>query len=131
MRDPVQPRSESRQVFQFAEVLVGFEEHVLGHVQGILAITHQPEYVVEDALLPARDEEVVRLDVPTPGLNDQVAVFDEVMTRLMEKIDRRVLAELSNKLAPVDNAPGKVVGKLESIFSDEELTSYLDQVVKL
>jgi len=26
---------------------------------------------------------------------------------------------------------GKVVGKLESIFSDEELTSYLDQVVKL
>jgi uncharacterized protein (DUF2336 family) len=50
---------------------------------------------------------------------DQVAVFDEVMTRLMEKIDRRVLAELSNKLAPVDNAPGKVVGKLARHYDSQ------------
>lgn len=29
------------------------------------------------------------------------------------------------------NGDGKVVGKLESVFSDEELTSFLDQLVKL
>jgi len=44
--------------------------------------------------------------------DDQVAVFDDVIGRLIEKIDRRMLAELSNRLAPVKNAPLKVVGTL-------------------
>jgi uncharacterized protein (DUF2336 family) len=43
---------------------------------------------------------------------EQVAVFDDVMSRLIEKSDRRTLAELSNRLAPVSNAPIKVVGTL-------------------
>src|SRR5882672_6234044 len=43
---------------------------------------------------------------------DQVAVFDDVISRLIEKIDRRMLIELSNKLAQVKNAPAKVVGTL-------------------
>jgi uncharacterized protein (DUF2336 family) len=43
---------------------------------------------------------------------DQVAVFDDVLSRLIEKIDRRTLAELSNRLAQVKNAPSKVVGTL-------------------
>lgn len=44
--------------------------------------------------------------------DDHVAIFDEVMCRLIKDIDRAVLAEVSTKLAPVDNAPSKVVGTL-------------------
>jgi uncharacterized protein (DUF2336 family) len=44
--------------------------------------------------------------------DDQVAVFDDLISHLIEKIDRRVLVELSNRLAQVENAPGKVVGTL-------------------
>jgi uncharacterized protein (DUF2336 family) len=44
--------------------------------------------------------------------DDQVAVFDDVICHLIEKIDRRMLAELSNRLARVENAPLKVVGTL-------------------
>ena len=44
--------------------------------------------------------------------DDQVAVFDDVISRLIENIDRRVLIELSNRLARVKNAPIKVVSTL-------------------
>jgi uncharacterized protein (DUF2336 family) len=44
--------------------------------------------------------------------DEQVAVFDDVISHLIGKIDRRVLVELSNRLAQVENAPGKVVGML-------------------
>src|SRR5258708_2021730 len=44
--------------------------------------------------------------------DDQVAVFDDVISRLIEKSDRRTLAELSNRLAQVENAPSRVVGTL-------------------
>jgi uncharacterized protein (DUF2336 family) len=43
---------------------------------------------------------------------DQVAVFDDVISRLIEKVDRRLLVELSSRLAPVKNAPINVVGTL-------------------
>jgi uncharacterized protein (DUF2336 family) len=45
-------------------------------------------------------------------MDDQVAVFDDVICHLIEKIDRRMLAELSNRLAKVKNPPPKVVGTL-------------------
>lgn len=41
-----------------------------------------------------------------------VAVFDDVMTRLIEQIEREALIELSQRLAPVNNAPAKVIGRL-------------------
>src|ERR1700730_14972557 len=44
--------------------------------------------------------------------DDQVAVFDDVISRLIEKIDRRMLVELSNRLARAEKAPSKVVGTL-------------------
>lgn len=45
--------------------------------------------------------------------DDHVAVFDEVMCRLMKNnVDRPLLVELSNKLAPLANAPAKVVSTL-------------------
>ncbi len=43
---------------------------------------------------------------------DQVAIFDEVMSRLIRNMDRAPLAELSNTLAPVDNAPINVLRSL-------------------
>jgi uncharacterized protein (DUF2336 family) len=44
--------------------------------------------------------------------DDQVAVFDDVICRLLDKADRRTLAELSNRLAQVKNAPVRVVATL-------------------
>jgi uncharacterized protein (DUF2336 family) len=43
---------------------------------------------------------------------EQVAVFDDVISHLIEKIDRRMLVELSTRLAPVKNAPVRVIGLL-------------------
>lgn len=44
---------------------------------------------------------------------DQVALFDAVMGRLMHRnIDRALLADLSNRLAPVADAPGGFLGSL-------------------
>ncbi len=44
--------------------------------------------------------------------DEQVALFDEVIVRLIQKMDRLQLAELSNRLAPVANAPVRVLGRL-------------------
>jgi len=43
---------------------------------------------------------------------EQVDVFDEVIVRLIQKLDRVQLAELSNQLAPVEKGPTKVYGRL-------------------
>mgnify|MGYP002263230723 CR=1 FL=1 len=45
-------------------------------IERILAIRHQTQQVVEDALLPPGHEEVVGLDISLPRLGDQVAIFD-------------------------------------------------------
>jgi len=44
--------------------------------------------------------------------DEQVALFDEVIVRLIQKMDRLQLSELSNRLAPVANAPVRVLGRL-------------------
>jgi uncharacterized protein (DUF2336 family) len=44
--------------------------------------------------------------------NDHVAVFDEVLGRLVGKAERPELIELSDRLAPVGNAPSSVVDHL-------------------
>lgn len=43
---------------------------------------------------------------------EQIALFDDVICRLIPKMDRTALAELSNKLAPVGNAPVKAIASL-------------------
>jgi uncharacterized protein (DUF2336 family) len=43
---------------------------------------------------------------------DHVAVFDDIMSCLIEKIDREAVIELSCKLATVGNAPTRVIGRL-------------------
>lgn len=44
--------------------------------------------------------------------DEHVIIFDDVMCYLIEKIERDALIELSGRLAPIDNAPTKVVGRL-------------------
>jgi uncharacterized protein (DUF2336 family) len=45
---------------------------------------------------------------------EQVGVFDEVLDRLIDHIEAKTLAELGQRLAPIDNAPLKVIRKLAS-----------------
>jgi uncharacterized protein (DUF2336 family) len=53
-------------------------------------------------------------------LNDeQIAVFDDVLGQLIKRIETRALAELSARLAPVDNAPIEVIRRLAW---DDEIT---------
>jgi uncharacterized protein (DUF2336 family) len=44
--------------------------------------------------------------------DEHIAVFDELMGRLIEKIERRALVELSGRLAPAERAPINVIGRL-------------------
>jgi len=48
---------------------------------------------------------------------DHVALFDSIFARLIEDIETRARAELSERLAPVDNAPPKLVRRLA--FDDD------------
>lgn len=43
---------------------------------------------------------------------EQVGLFDDVIGHLIRKIERAALIELSDRLAPIDNAPRNVVGQL-------------------
>jgi len=43
---------------------------------------------------------------------DQIALFDDVMGRLIERIETRALADLSERLGPVAKAPERVVRRL-------------------
>ena len=44
--------------------------------------------------------------------DEHIAVFDELIGRLIEKIERQALIELTGKLAPVDRGPINVIGRL-------------------
>ncbi len=44
--------------------------------------------------------------------DESIAVFDDLMSRLIEQIERQALVELSNKLAPIERAPQNVIGRL-------------------
>lgn len=49
----------------------------------------------------------------TESLADEhVVIFDDVMSYLIEKVQREALIELSGRLAPVSKAPIKVIGQL-------------------
>ncbi len=44
----------------------------------------------------------------------QVAVFNGIMSRLIERVDRRGLIDLSLRLAPADHAPINMIGRLSA-----------------
>ena len=43
---------------------------------------------------------------------EQISVFDDVIGHLMKRVENRNLAELSERLAPIDNAPNNVIQAL-------------------
>jgi uncharacterized protein (DUF2336 family) len=49
--------------------------------------------------------------------DDQIAVFDDVLRKLIERIETRALVELSSRLAPIGNAPIETIRRLA--WSDE------------
>src|SRR5882672_10591298 len=44
--------------------------------------------------------------------DDQINVFDDVLKRLIDRVETKALAELSRRLAPTPNAPNDVIQKL-------------------
>lgn len=58
--------------------------------------------------------------VEADRLNDaQIGVFDDVLLKLIERIETKALAQLSSRLAPVDSAPIEVIRRLAR---DDEVT---------
>jgi uncharacterized protein (DUF2336 family) len=44
--------------------------------------------------------------------DEQINVFDDVLQRLIERVEAKALAELSRRLAPIHNAPNNIIQKL-------------------
>ena len=44
--------------------------------------------------------------------DEQIGLFDDVLGKLIHRIETKALAELSSRLAPIDNAPIDVIGRL-------------------
>src|SRR5262245_54592649 len=51
--------------------------------------------------------------------DEHVALFDDVLMRLIEEIEAKARAELSRRLAPIENAPVEVVRRLAK---DDDIT---------
>jgi len=65
--------------------------------------------------------------------DEHVAVFDDVMLHLVDKIERSALVRLSKQLAPIENAPVRTVHRLaddvQAAFArNAELTFLRDQL---
>jgi hypothetical protein len=76
---------------------------------------------LEDAIASVSDEKRVSMlrrvtDLFTYGAeqlsDEQIALFDDVIGRLVEDMEAKARAELSRRLAPIDNAPVQVVRTL-------------------
>ena len=44
--------------------------------------------------------------------DEQIGLFDDVLGKLIHRIETKALAELSSRLAPIDNAPIDVIRRL-------------------
>lgn len=68
---------------------------------------------------------------PNDYSNDQVNLFDDVISRLADKIEVKARVELANRLAPVDNAPTMTVRALARDEAIEVAGPVLAQSVRL
>ncbi len=106
-----------------------------------MTLTSQAVLAELDSVLPAKPDSwrdtalhrIVDLFLASAALygDEQVAVFDEVIVRLMQKLDRVQLAELSNRLAPIANAPVRVLGRLARHTDMAVCGPILDQAMAL
>jgi hypothetical protein len=74
--DAKQPRCEPRRIVKLTQVLIGLQENILAEIQRVLAIAHNTQQVIVDALFPSGNQEVIRLHVSPARLAYQVGVFD-------------------------------------------------------
>jgi uncharacterized protein (DUF2336 family) len=90
------------------------QESLLAELEGAIA-TGSPEKRVETLrrLTNLFLEDADRLN------EAQIGVFDDVLTHLIHRIESKALAELGERLAPVDNAPLQVIRRLAR---DDEIT---------
>jgi hypothetical protein len=86
VRDPEQPPGEPGRILELGQVLVRLQKHVLADIHRVFPIRHQPQQIVEDALLPSGHQEVVRLHVSPLGLGDQVEIFDLAKDQLFSSV---------------------------------------------
>ena len=61
----------------------------------------------------------------------QIAVFDDVLCHLVKRIESKAMAELSSRLAPVDNAPIEVIRRLAKDDSIAVAQPVLSQSTRL
>lgn len=54
------------------------------------------------------------LTAPAQLTKEQTSLFDDVISRLVSHVERRALAELSTRLAPIPNGPPHVIRRLAS-----------------
>jgi hypothetical protein len=88
MRDPVDPWTEAIRVLELSKILIGLQEDILGQIERVLAVLYQTEQVVENPLFPSGYQQVVSLDVVTPGLPDQVAVLNLPKDQLFGSVSK-------------------------------------------
>jgi uncharacterized protein (DUF2336 family) len=81
-----------------------------------------------DALRKVTDLFMVRADEYS---DDQLEVFDDVISRLAEQIEATARAELARRLAPVNRAPGAVIRALASDQAIEVAEPVLRQSPRL
>src|SRR3954451_16401164 len=51
--------------------------------------------------------------------NEQIALFDDVLSHMITRVETKARAELAKRLAPVDQAPSEVIRRLAQ---DDEIT---------
>lgn len=86
----------------------------MGHDQSLIA---ELEQAIQSGSKDKRVETLRRITdlfvADADRFNDQqIEIFDDVLGRLIKRIEGKALAELSNRLAPVSNAPIEVIRRL-------------------
>jgi uncharacterized protein (DUF2336 family) len=89
-----------------------------------LSLISELEEVVQHGSREKRVETLQRitalfLDGASRYSDEHVDLFDDVFGLLIDEIETKARAELSNRLAPVSNAPAKVLRKLAN---DDDIT---------
>jgi uncharacterized protein (DUF2336 family) len=106
-----------------------------------MALTSQALLAELDARLPRTSpsrrgtvlRQIVDLFVGDAPLysGEQVELFDEVFGRLIEGTEKAPLAEMSNRLAPIENAPVKAIGRLARHKDPAVRSPILDKIMAL
>src|SRR5438128_9350376 len=80
--DAEEPGGEPARIFQLAEVLIGFEKHVLAQIECVFAVLKDAQKVIKDTLLPSGNEQVERLYISPLGFRNQVGILNRPKDQL-------------------------------------------------